>query len=132
MAGKHRETRIVETLRAFDVPPAGPKVHPGERVWAWPGKEGWNVVFNGLDVPVANGVVGDLDSPEVKQAAEARKAQMEAVDSSTPAPATAPPLSSPPVPEAIPEPLPAFPEEDDAAEEFGEPEIIEDDEEPPV
>ena len=120
MAVKPKETRIVEAIHAFQITPDGPTIHPGERVWAWPTPQGWNVVFNGLDVPVAAGVVGELDSAEVKEAAEARKGAAEK---------TIQALAPPP---PVPDPAPGFPEDDDVPEDFEEVERVEDEEDPPA
>ena len=78
MAEKVGETKVVETMRPFRVGgPGSFEVQPGSRVWAWKAPSGWRVVFNGAEVAVPDGTVGDIDSAEVKQAAEERKSARE-------------------------------------------------------
>ncbi len=78
MVERAGEVRVVETIRAFSI--AGPgsfEVQPGSRVLAWKGPAGWRVIFNGAEMAVPAGTVGDIDSAEVKQAAEERRSARE-------------------------------------------------------
>lgn len=78
MAERAGEVRMVEVMRAFRTGGEGSfVVQPGRRVWAWKGASGWRVVFNGAEIAVPEGTVGDIDSAEVKQAAEERKSARE-------------------------------------------------------
>ena len=120
MAVKPRETRSVETLRAFDVTPDGPTIHPGQRVWAWASKNGWNVIFNGVDVPIENDVVGDLDHPAVQQAAGERKALLDAE------------AAAAVVPGAMVDALPMFSDEEDWVDDFEGVDPIDPDEDTPA
>lgn len=63
---------VVEVLRAFT--PGRFEVLPGARLWAYRSPAGWVVVYNGADIPVPAGTVGELDSAEVRQARELRAA----------------------------------------------------------
>lgn len=77
MGSEKRGPQVVEVIRSFRV--RDYEVQPGARVLAWrsSAEAPWNVIFNGADVPVPLGTVGELDSAEVKRAAEERKSARE-------------------------------------------------------
>jgi hypothetical protein len=66
---------VVEAMRSFQA--GSYEVRPGSRLLAWKAADGWRVIFNGSDVPVPDGTVGEIDSVEVKKAAEERKSARE-------------------------------------------------------
>jgi hypothetical protein len=68
-------TRIVEVIQPFKV--GTYEVSPGSRVLAWRSVSCWHVIFNGADIRLPPGIVGDIDSMEVKQAAEERRSARE-------------------------------------------------------
>ena len=87
MAGKVGELRAVEVIRAFH--PGGPasvEVAPGARLWGAQVDGHWRLLFNGADVDVPDGTVGEPDSVEVKQAAEERRSAREEEYQSAPTP----------------------------------------------
>lgn len=66
---------FVEVMQPFGV---GPHTVPaGARLVARQEDGVWYVFFNGAELRMARGVVGALDSPEVKAAAEERKSARE-------------------------------------------------------
>lgn len=66
---------FVEVIRPFKV--LEYEVRPGSRLHGIKSPAGWVVLFNGLDLLVPAGTVGEIDSPEVKAAAEERRSARE-------------------------------------------------------
>lgn len=69
------QVKTVEAMKTFCV--FDYEVQPGARLLAWKSPTEWRVVFNGAEVAVPAGSVGEIDSAEVKQAAEERKSARE-------------------------------------------------------
>jgi len=87
MAGKSGELQAVEVIRSFR--PGGvnaAEVSAGARLWGWKTDGRWRVLFNGADVDVPDGTVGEPDSVEVKQAAEERRSAREKEYQTAPTP----------------------------------------------
>jgi hypothetical protein len=66
---------FVEVIQPFDV--GATTVPPGARLAARQEDGVWYVFFNGAELRMPRGVVGAVDSPEVKAAAEERKSARE-------------------------------------------------------
>ena len=49
----------------------------GTRCLAWQGLDGWVALFNGTQIPVPRGFVGEIDSPAVLKAVESRASARE-------------------------------------------------------
>jgi hypothetical protein len=68
-------TEVVEFLKDFKHEHR--EFPSGTRCLAWQGLDGWNVIFNGSQIPVPRGIVGKIDSPAVLRAVESRASARE-------------------------------------------------------